>query len=294
MKRTLFISLYFVFTQMCYSQNNVIVIQKKTIKTSFSLEVFNVTENLNITFRKDLVYYWLSGLDKIKSTQGSAGGDLLHGKYQYFDNMGNLLHEINFNMGIKEGDEFYWDFKGKIIETIKNLNGNKIYWKFKDGSSTIEWIGTPYITGSVKNTYIGKFLFRSEEILKSKVKNKIFNLDESNKCFKLYYTSLKDSSIMQDEYFEYWENGITKVSGRYEDNYRIGDWIYYNIDGKINLKEVYRINRTYSKNNKLASIGNEYYDNSTNKWVKCGDWIWYQEDSDVIKEIKYFVEGVEQ
>jgi len=291
MKSTLCITFNFLFSFFIYSQSQTFFVEKITINNPTNKEVFNICKNIESKFDPKLEYFWYNDTYKIKSTIGAAGGYLLHGKYQIFDKKGNLQHETNYYLGLKNGDEIIWEEKGEIKELIKYLNGKKTYWKYKDGSWTIEWLGTPNEAGSTKNTYLNNTKYESQEYFQDRVKHKYY---EGGICIKLFYTSINDFKIKLGEYFEFWENGDKKVYGKFEDNYRVGNWYFYEIGGKISLKETYRINKTFTKNNYLLSIGGEYLDTKINKWIKCDKWVFYEIDSEIVKEIKYFVEGIEQ
>ena len=105
-QKILFLS-FLLMMNISYTQNNKSVTIKtelKTIEYNNGREIFNIYKiNPNISFNEKLDYYWYNEFSKIKSTKGSSGGNLLHGKYQFFDEKGNLINESNYKSGLKDG-----------------------------------------------------------------------------------------------------------------------------------------------------------------------------------------------
>lgn len=155
MKNSLTILFFLTINFLAYSQSQKTIISTeiKTIQSTNGREVFNICKsNQNVTFNGDLEYFWYNDFSKIKSTKGGAGGNLLHGKYQFFDENGNLLIESNYYLGVKEGFEKTWDSIGNI-ETVYRFNtGKLIYSKFKNNDKKlfIEWNGPALQYGSIK------------------------------------------------------------------------------------------------------------------------------------------------
>lgn len=296
MKRILAILSIMIISTFGYTQTQSVAIptEQKTIQYTNGREVFNICKaNQTVSYKEDLEYYWYNEYSKVKITKGGAGGNLLHGKYQFFDEKGNLIREANFYLGLKDGVEKTWDTDGKIKETYKFNKGKLVYSKFKseDNDNFIEWNGPALVTGSVKKIYTSYgHLEQTEEVLEGfKFKVTVFFYD--GKVKKKYTTGLLD--WMYEEYIEYYENGKIKLYGKFEENWRIGDWKWYKEDGSIDTIEKYRINRQYYPDNKIMTEGGEYFDTSSNEWKRNGLWIWYKENGKDLEETKEYEYGVE-
>jgi antitoxin component YwqK of YwqJK toxin-antitoxin module len=98
---------------------------------------------------------------------------------------------------------------------------------------------------------------------------------------------------MYDEYIEYFDNGKIKIYGKYQDDWRVGEWKWYKSDGSLANTEKYRINKLYFPNNKIMAEGGEYFDPNKNEWIKNGLWIWYKENGEDWEQTKEFEYGVE-
>ncbi len=62
--------------------------------------------------------------------------------------------------------------------------------------------------------------------------------------------SMDKEKVKDGRYFKYYRSGELKISGRYKDGKKNGDWKYYNKKGKINKIETY-------KNGKLVETNND-------------------------------------
>jgi len=129
--------------------------EQKTIKYQDGQEVFNICKNNpTLNYNDDLEYFWYNSYSGIKSTKGGSGGQLLHGKYQMFNQNGNLVQEVNFFLGLEDGTSRSWDDKGNILETYKYTMGICNYMKFtNDDGYIIEWIGEMLKKGSIKKVF---------------------------------------------------------------------------------------------------------------------------------------------
>lgn len=298
MKKITLLFLLSTLNFLTYSQvNNVkekVLTELKTIEYSNGREIFNICKSIKeISFNENLEYYWFNEFSKIKSTKGSAGGNLLHGKYQLFNEKGNLTAEANFYLGLKDGSEKTWSEDGEIKINNKYNKGKLIYTKFKseDKESFIEWIGNATAEGSIKNIYTtyGK-LKQTQKWLKD-FKYKVTSYHLNGKVKSIFTTDPFDK--MYDECIEYYENGKMKLYGKYENNWRIGQWKWFDENGIIESTEQNRIKINYSKDNIIISKGGEYFDTTENEWLKNGLWIWYEEDGKNILDMKKFKYGEE-
>lgn len=295
-KNVFFIALFF-FVNNIYSQKSKAVSTQtdlKTVEYENGRAVFNVCKiNPNISFNENFDYFWYNEYSKIKNTKGSSGGLLLHGKFQFFDNDGNLKIENNYNLGIKDGSEKEWGNDGEIKSICTFKNGKVIYSKFKakDSDKWIEWNGPALEVGSVKKTYTSYGQLLLSELQLEELRFKVTSYYNNNNIKEIYTTDILDK--MYDEYIKYYENGKMKVYGKYENNHRVGEWKWFKENGEIESIEKNRINKIYSTENVLISEGGEYFDEDENKWMKNGMWFWYDTDGKKIIDIKDFKFGEE-
>jgi antitoxin component YwqK of YwqJK toxin-antitoxin module len=295
MKITLIILNIITISTYSYSQQQkaTILTELKTIQYKNGREVFNVCKSdQKLNYNEDLEYYWYNEFSKIKSSKGGAGGKLMHGKYQYFDGKGDLTQEANFYLGLKDGIQKTWDSVGKINETYKFIKGKLVYSKLKseDSNKIIEWNGSILEPGSIKKIYTSYGHLESTEEELGDFKTKVTIFYYNGKIQKQFTHQIDD---LFGEYVEFYENGKIKIYGKYDYNLRTGDWKWYRKDGSISSIEKYRINRQYYPNKQLMSLGGEYFNPDTNKWVKDGVWKWGREDGKGWKEIKEYKIGVE-
>ena len=71
-----------------------------------------VTISKTIDYKDSSEYYWYNEYSGVKSTKGGSGGNLLHGKYQRYDENGNLKVEANYYLGLEDGLRRTWDEEG--------------------------------------------------------------------------------------------------------------------------------------------------------------------------------------
>lgn len=296
MKKIATILLIFFIQTLVYPQKASVGIATQPVSIQYlnGREVFNVCKGAyNVSFKDDELYFWYNEYSKIKSTKGGSGGDLLHGKYQFFDEKGNLKREMNYYLGVPDGTEKVWDSVGKIAKTFKYNKGKLIYSKqtMEDSDELIEWNGPPNEKGSVKKIYTsyGR-LEQTEEMLETYLRAKVTTF-YSNSKVKERFTMNIIFKYMEEDYREYYENGNIKVNGRYEHNWRTGDWTFYNMNGSIIGVEKNRINRQYNPENKLMSEGGEYFNPKNNEWIRNGLWIWYKPDGQGLERTQEYEYG---
>jgi antitoxin component YwqK of YwqJK toxin-antitoxin module len=296
MKKLLLLLFNVSLSFIVYSQSKIVTIatESKTIEYTDGRENFNICKaNQVVIFKEDLEYYWYNEFSKIKSSKGGAGGNLLHGRYQLFDEKGNLSHEVNFYLGLKDGIEKYWDTIGKIKETFKYNKGKMVYSKFnsENGENIIEWNGPIQEVGSVKKIYTSYGQLEQTELMLEDLKFKITKFYSNGKVKKKFTSDVM--KWMYDEYIEYFDNSKIKIYGKYQDDWRVGEWKWYKSDGSLGSTEKYRINKLYFPNNKIMAEGGEYFDPNKNEWIKNELWIWYKENGEDWEQTKEFEYGVE-
>lgn len=276
------------------TKNATIPVEQKIIQYNNGREIFYICRSNPINnFNEDLEYFWYNEYSKIKSTKGGAGGNLLHGKYQFFDVNGNLLTEVNYYAGLQDGISKSWDSSGTVIELFKFNKGKLIYSKFKSNNSDniIEWNGPALEKGSIKKIYTSYGRLEQTEEMLDGFKFKVTEYYLKGQIKKIYTTGILD--MMYDEYIEYYENGKMKLYGKFEDNWKSGEWKKFNEAGILIYSEKHRINRQYTTDNKKISEGGEYYDTNKNEWVRDGLWIWYTDNGEDILSTKEYNYGNE-
>jgi len=79
-----------------------------------------LNQKLDFTTLQGRTYYWfLDG--KINHNLSGFAGNLLHGKYQVFNQTGLLIEQGHFKKGLKDGTWKFWNDKGDLIQiTIYN------------------------------------------------------------------------------------------------------------------------------------------------------------------------------
>jgi antitoxin component YwqK of YwqJK toxin-antitoxin module len=250
-------------------------------------------------YSDDVKYYWYNDNLGINVTKGGSGGKLIDGVFQSYYSDGKLKAEINFHLGQKDGYEKQWDSLGELISTYKYFNNKIIYSKFIESENDVinEWIGVPYSKGSVLNLYNRGVLANiksKREYLNGLLYVKYTNYFYNGKVDKVYYK--KFNNFLDSNYVEYYNNGQLRVNGKYDDNWRVGDWIYYNNDGSRNAIEKYRVIRQYYDKNDLKLIYGEFYNFKYKTWELHGIKRYYSDEKDAlgrkIIEKKYY-NGIE-
>jgi len=255
------LSLFFIFSLRLslIGQDNVLVVEKK-IQTNDGglITFFYCKSNPNINYDNKKDYVWFNDFSGVQETKGGSGGYLLHGKYLQFGNKGNLLMEINFSYGLRNGESKTWDDEGTLVESSKFDMDNLTYSKFKNKEGYfIEWIGEMFKKGAIKNVYSesGNFLLEKSEFIEDfKVIMTIY-YEYSNKVQYSFISSM-DGTMKYGFYKEYFKNGQLKVYGNYDNTNMTGIWKFYNEFGELVNTEEYRIVK-------------ELYKNGTKKLVSC-------------------------
>lgn len=276
------------------SNDNIISTLTKSVAYTNGVEIFSICkDNPKIDFKDDLEYWWYQEFTKIKNTMGGAGGNLLHGKYRFYDEMGNLINEGNYYYGLKNGMHRTWNKNGSIKETLKYNKGVIVYAKFisPENDEIIEWNGPPLEVGSIKKVYNSSNKLIQTEELTHDYKIKIISYHYNGKIKNKYTKGFMDDWYY-DEFIEYYENDQIKMKGKYEEIWKIGNWIWYNNDGTIINTIKYQIRDELDSNNRRIK-GGEYWDQVENKWKKTGLWIWFKEngkDWDYFKQYEFDIE----
>lgn len=267
----------------------------KTIDYKDGREIFKFCKiNPEINYKDSSEYYWYNEYSGVKSTKGGSGGNLLHGKYQRYDENGNLKVEANYYLGLEDGLRRTWDEEGNIKETLKFNKGTVVYMKFKNEDGVyIEWIGEMFKKGSVKNVYTSfNVLVENTTFIESyKMHVKTYYENSISKQLEKEFTQWV-GDFYEGSYKEYYKNGKPRVVGNFVENFRDGFWTYFNEDGNIIKNIKFRIHNETYPNKKLKIKGSQFYDNTSQDWIRDGKWVYYKENGEDFEKIEKYKNGV--
>ena len=180
--------------------------------------------------------------------------------WKIFYDSGKLKEEMRYKNGLLNGYYKTYDKNGKLIKAILYIDG--IPQNFTDELAVLDIRKEYYENGRVKVEGIYN---------KSDQENGLFNyFDENGKIEKseiylqgvLLAKGLIDEEGKRQGYWEeYYKNGILKSKGKYKDSHRIGEWIYFFNNKKIQQKGVYLEGEK-----------------------PTGLWIWFYDDGSVLRE----------
>lgn len=298
-KLTFAILLIYIKSFSVYGQTKV---QTKEVKISYTngYEIFSIcTLGCQTTFDDKLDYFWYTDFSKIKSLKGGSGGSLLHGDYKFYDELGNLRQNINYYLGLRDGNGKYWDSLGNITSITKYDKGEIVYWKFKDKDDYwIEHIGRLFTDGWIKKTYTSHNSLILEQTMLPNfiIHTRTFYEFETNKVKEDYFSDGFGDDCLRDKYLVYFANGKIKTEGQFYDgectNVRVGVWKWYKADGTLELIEEYKAYIEKWSNGDYKVVGCLVFDKSSNMWLKNGIWFWFTEDGKIEKRKKFKL-GVE-
>ncbi|MBP1673568.1 MAG: hypothetical protein H6Q25_1383 [Bacteroidetes bacterium] len=137
------------------------------------------------------------------------------GLWQWFYPNRQLLMEENWEDGVHEGLFVEYDESGKIL-----TKGN-----YSEGAEEGEWI---YVNRGVveKGSYYDGMKTGEWKIW----------FANGNLAFEMEY----EQDLFNGKYVAYWENGKTKLSGKYVTGIQVGIWIKYDIEGNPYLTTTYK------------------------------------------------------
>ncbi|WP_445749904.1 TIGR02281 family clan AA aspartic protease [Polaribacter sp.] len=176
----------------------------------------------------------------------------------------------------------------KTLE-IESKNGEKVI--STDGKYYTKYFGSQDAIGSTKA------VFTSDNILVSISRN----IPKFRVYEKLYYPNgnikseyyINSINNLFGPYKYYYENGLIKVIGELNDsNIKIGNWKWYKENGELDKEIEYRVTVIKHENGNTKEYGGEFYDNKSEKWLRSGEWTFYNDNLQKIKT-KYYKFGVE-
>jgi antitoxin component YwqK of YwqJK toxin-antitoxin module len=290
-------------TFVLYSQSEIKTTEVKVTYTN-GLEVFNIcTVNPEINFDSKKEYYWYTEFSKISSNEGGTGGNLLHGKYKFYDEYGNLLQEKNYYLGLLDGNEKNWNSNGNLVSQKKYDKGENVYEKFIDDANFwIEYTGSWGTEGAIKKVYtlFNSLIFEATMISDFKC-HVLTYYDHSGNIKEDYFLDgIGPGDIFVKfrfgKYTTYYENGKIQIEGQFYGgkftNIKDGIWKYYNYDGTLDATEEYKVEVEKWPNGELKVAGGYFFDNESKTWLKTGEWYWRTEDG-LYQDGKIYDLGVE-
>ncbi|MGV6862295.1 MAG: toxin-antitoxin system YwqK family antitoxin [Putridiphycobacter sp.] len=131
MKKLIFTYFFIIFGVYAYTQNNYSEyrhIQNDSFRFDFYVDI----EHKKIKYIDTVYYTWYKG-KKIMNTQGNSSGDVLNGSCKKYYLKGQLAESGQYKYGLKVGKWQYWDESGNLtlIENYKKgyLNGYIYYYE---------------------------------------------------------------------------------------------------------------------------------------------------------------------
>jgi len=180
-----------------------------------------------------------------------------HGKWLYFFDSGIAKKEENFRNGILHGFVKEFDEKGNLVSILKYENG--IIQKEAEETKQYEIRYDYYPGGRVK--IVGSYhnnlpdgVRREYDSEGRLIKSYIFS--EGNMIAK---GIINEKGIKQGIFTEFYENGQKKSEGEYLNSKKVGEWIYYYPDGKLEQQG------RFDRSGRADGEWNWYYNNG-NIW----------------------------
>ncbi len=160
--------------------------------------------------------------------------DKLIGKYQRFYRTGKLSLEVNYGQNESGPAKIYYDNKVLAAEgNYIHRNVKDGLWKFYgvDGRLVVE---VTYSNG-IKNGKETKFWKNGQ-----KMEEKDWVDGKQDGVWAQWFENGKEKlkvRMISDKrnglYYAYYPNGRYFMKGKYKENLKVGQWIYYDVDGNI-------------------------------------------------------------
>lgn len=232
MKRFEFIALFFITIPL---QGQIVHTKEIKDTTDYGLSVFNIiTDNININYREDLEYNWYNQYSGQQSSMGASGGNLLHGRFSYFDKTGRLVSQGYYKFGLLDSTLIKWNDLGEIREKYIYKKGVQKYEWFKSEEYIFEVYSSQEKPDYKRFVYTLNNILISEEKCISAVpriwETSIFN-ENNKKLLSHYYIEYKRCRSY-GPFNEFFEEGSLKCSGNYDKKYmlghKVGLWLVFN------------------------------------------------------------------
>jgi antitoxin component YwqK of YwqJK toxin-antitoxin module len=233
-------------------------------------------------------YFWFNkDFRTLNSTMGGTGGQLLHGNQKIYSESGDLVVDGNFEFGLRHGDGKMWNDDGDIIESTHHTQGVKDYWKYKEEgkASWNEWIGPFLEAGSIKKVYSTDNVLLQEEVLLEEFPRFAITMYYATGNVKLKFNNNLGRSFGAQT--EYYENGVVKVSGQYDDSgFREGVWKWFDENEALTGSDSLKV-ETELYDNLTKAKGSYIFLESSNQWVKTDTWFQYDSRGELKELLEY-------
>lgn len=95
---------------------------RHSVDGSFKMDFYILSEVKKMKYEESLTYFWFRS-QAIHQTQGSAAGDVLHGKFSKFYANGQLAEQGEFDKGLKNGIWLTWYENGQLKTKLTYSKG---------------------------------------------------------------------------------------------------------------------------------------------------------------------------
>lgn len=188
--------------------------------------------------------------------------DNKHGKWIYFYETGEAKREENYRNGILHGFVKEFDEKGNLRSISKYENG--ILQKDAEETKQFEIRYDYYPDGRVK--IVGSYHNNLPDGVRREY-GKDGKLERSyifNEGIMIAEGIINEKGLRQGLFKEFYENGQKKSEGEYLNSKKVGEWVYYYPDGKIEQRG------RFDRNGKPD-----------------GEWIWYYNNGNIWRQENY-------
>jgi len=212
-----------------------------------------------------------------------------HGKWKEFYSNGNVKSEIEYYHGKKHGYYKLYDKNGNLLKVEMYVNDSLVA---NDKSvKTHQIIRDYYFNGKIKieGSYyngIPDGIRREYDTSGNVVKSYVFDMG------MLTFEGIIDFYGRKQGYCKEYDNGILIAEGKYVNDKKVGEWKFYNSEGKLIEKGSFVNGRpdgvwySFYPSGKIQRI--EHYDSG----VLNGEFIEFNEDSSIMAHGSY-VDGLE-
>lgn len=250
--------------------------------------------------KPNIEYFWYNQeIYSLESTIGEWGGPLLNGQIYKYSSAGKLLESGIFVNGIRNGVFKEYRSTGVLDKITKYEMGKsvQIEERFNRVIYTID--GTPFQDGykmvktnpnvEFDNNIITTFYDGDNRIYRKETgypETRVIEYFKNGKIRRQFTIYRLGTSMRKGEYRENYENGVTRVLGKYSDiNYLpTGNWNIYHSDGTI--KKVIKFTNDTIINGDTTFIGKVINDTYLGERRRIGNW-----DMVVANELEYDDKG---
>lgn len=104
-------------------------------------------QKYDLTLKQDVDYYWIKN-NKLQKNKGGFSGSLLHGEFHKYNEDGQLIEKGQFFQGMKNGLWQIWDLKGDLVHRM-NYNKGLLEGEMIQYGSNGSVVKTPYRKGLI-------------------------------------------------------------------------------------------------------------------------------------------------